>query len=1550
MDDAGDAPDAAPGDRTCAGAGGACTLRAAIDEANAWGRWPSTITIADGIDPILSITGAADNANASGDLDLRADVTIRGGGATIDAAGIDRAVDIWPRPYLPYGAPPERVVILEDLALINGSADRGAGLRTGSGRNLTLDGVELRDHVASVAGGALVDDGGRTTIRRSTLTGNTAPSGGAVTSSGALVVSETTLRANIASSATGSAGGGAISQGGGTLVVARSLLEDNVATSTAAAPLGGALVQHGGTATITDSTFAGNRASGTFASAGGAIAASGTMDVRLTTITGGSAALGAGVARFGAFAGTFTLTGSVLELDRPDCFGPIVSGGGNVSSDASCPFTAPDDLSSAPALLGPLADNGGPTRSRLPDPGSPVIDRVLFGAGSPCNGTTPDQRGVARPQGTRCDSGAVEVAGDILVPLSLTVDRPGDAPDAAQADGICDIGDGTCTLRAAIDQANAWPTADTVTIASGIDPVLSIAGRGEDANAAGDLDITGALVIDGGGATLDAGGIDRALHVLAPTVINDLTIEGGALADPDARGGGILHTGPSLALDQVRLTGNHLTGSHASGAGLASTSGTVAVTGSTFDRNEARSSSSTGGAISTTGLLTIERSTVSANVAASGSAVDAVGSASVTLTAVTVTRNGPGSLRTADTGTITVAGSAIEARGSACFEPGLTIASGGFNLVDDTSCGLVATGDQQGVAPDLAPLAANGGPTPTQLPFAGSPVVDAIPVGTAGLCDDPSAVDQRGTARPQGGGCDIGALEGSSASPLAPLDLVVDDAADRGDDEPGDGVCGGATGGCTLRAAIDEANLWPALDTITIATGIDPVLDRSGALEDQNRSGDLDVLDPLILVGGGATVDATGIDRVFDVSSAGLELRDLVVRGGVGVDEPDGSDARGGGVRAAAGIVVVDGVTFDGNRAGSGGAIHADAASTLTIARSRFVGNASGSVDPFAGGGGAVWAWGVSVTTSTFDDNRAEQDGGAIYAGEFTVDRSTFHGNEAGGDGGAIQINSSSGDASIASSTFVANDAAGRGGAVMGGYGFPGIRITASTFTANRAPSGAGFATINPGTVEIGGSLLDNAGVECADDNLVSLGYNIVADASCGFVGVGDQQRVLALVAPLADNGGGTSTQLPFSTSPAIDAIPAGTAGLCDGALPTDQRGALRPQGGGCDIGAVEGSTAAPAPALAVVVDTAADGSDLTPGDGTCTTGAGCTLRAAIDESNAWPTGAVITIADGIDPVLTVAGRNEDHNRTGDLDVTHPVTVHGRGATLDASSLDRAIHVRGAPIDVDRLTITGGLQADRGGAIGVVDGALRATNLTAVANEAAALGGAIHGSGRSTIELTDSSIAGNTANVGAGVAVVDGSTLEVDRSTIAGNTVRDTGYGGGVYAADEAHANLVRSTISANRAGSRGGGVAAINAATVDLTAVTLVGNVADGGSSVATVSPVTVRGSVLAAGSGGNCSGPVGSQGYNLVSDTSCAFSAVGDVSGTAPLLGILQDNGGPTLTHLPAPSSPALNAIPTGTPGLCDATLTTDQRGAARPTGGACDRGAVERQSTDP
>jgi hypothetical protein len=130
------------------------------------------------------------------------------------------------------------------------------------------------------------------------------------------------------------------------------------------------------------------------------------------------------------------LFGSVLV--RPNsgwglCSGAATSLGYNDANEdapGSCNLTAPGDNASNrnDPLLGPLANNGGPTPTRLPQSGSPLIDAIpnaSCGDGNTLAGfaVTTDQRGLARPEqtGGRCDIGAVEVQLPAAAPIEVVI-------------------------------------------------------------------------------------------------------------------------------------------------------------------------------------------------------------------------------------------------------------------------------------------------------------------------------------------------------------------------------------------------------------------------------------------------------------------------------------------------------------------------------------------------------------------------------------------------------------------------------------------------------------------------------------------------------------------------------------------------------------------------------------------------------------------------------------------------------------------------------------------------------------------------------------------------------------------------------------------------------------------------------------------------------------------------------------------------------------------------------------------------------------------------
>jgi hypothetical protein len=124
----------------------------------------------------------------------------------------------------------------------------------------------------------------------------------------------------------------------------------------------------------------------------------------VTTQTNRGPTEGGGIAVYG---GTATLYNSILasNVSGSNCFGMIIDGGHNLSSDSSCPFTQPGSLVNTDPKLGPFGDYGGPTPTVPLLAGSPALDAAASAVCSPT-----DQRGITRPYGPGCDIGAFESA------------------------------------------------------------------------------------------------------------------------------------------------------------------------------------------------------------------------------------------------------------------------------------------------------------------------------------------------------------------------------------------------------------------------------------------------------------------------------------------------------------------------------------------------------------------------------------------------------------------------------------------------------------------------------------------------------------------------------------------------------------------------------------------------------------------------------------------------------------------------------------------------------------------------------------------------------------------------------------------------------------------------------------------------------------------------------------------------------------------------------------------------------------------------------------
>ena len=197
------------------------------------------------------------------------------------------------------------------------------------------------------------------------------------------------------------------------------------------------------------------------------------------------------------------------------------------------------------------------------------------------------------------------------------------------------------------------------------------------------------------------------------------------------------------------------------------------------------------------------------------------------------------------------------------------------------------------------------------------------------------------------------------------------------------------------------------------------------------------------------------------------------------------------------------------------------------------------------------------IVDSTISGNLAVVGGGVYLEGTISISGSTFSANTGGG---AYLFG---GNATVVNSTFSANIYQYSGSAIMA-YG-PVELVSSTIVGAGSQPTLLGGFT--GGSITARGTIVDQPIHRASAGNIESQGHNISSDVSCGFDQVTDQPESVPHVRGLEHNGGTTSTQLLQVGSPAIDAIPSGTVGLCDGTVPTDQRGVARPAAGACDIG-----------------------------------------------------------------------------------------------------------------------------------------------------------------------------------------------------------------------------------------------------------------------------------------------------------------------------------------------------------------------------------------------
>ncbi len=427
-------------------------------------------------------------------------------------------------------------------------------------------------------------------------------------------------------------------------------------------------------------------------------------------------------------------------------------------------------------------------------------------------------------------------------------------------------------------------------------------------------------------------------------------------------------------------------------------------------------------------------------------------------------------------------------------------------------------------------------------------------------------------------------------------------------DEPdalaGDGKCESAPSAkCTLRAAIQEANAFPGADTIVLPANNTFPLTRSGD-DNSALNGDLDISESVTIVGGNrqtTVIDGNQLSRVFEIvkTSQTVQISDLTIQNG-----KDSFEA--GGLKSTNGILTLTRVIMKNNSAGSyGGALGLNG--SVNIVDSEFANNSA----PY---GGVIFSNSeLNIQHSYFHNNASSNgqgglgDGGVLYFSGSPVrifDSALLYNDSY--DGGAIYNRA---PLAIVNSTIGENHALGNGGGI---YNLDGtvdlfnvtIAYNKADYDAQYGGDGGGIFIYDGTTVTLRNSILGsnvdnsppgqfpNSHPHNCKGALTTYGYNLISNnyGCSGPVHNQNGDRVgnaLFQIDPQIENsaklnGGATLNYALKAGSQAIDTgNPNGCVDPDGSALPTDQRGYVRPWNGGvngvrCDMGSYEYNSAKP--------------------------------------------------------------------------------------------------------------------------------------------------------------------------------------------------------------------------------------------------------------------------------------------------------------------------------------------------------------------------------------
>lgn len=391
---------------------GTCTLRQAIDSANNDSSSGSDCTSGNGADTIAFASGLANSTITltQGQLVVASDLTLTGSGQTIVADANSRVMRI-------NNVNAAYNVTLTDLTMTGGNyAGAGAGLSIGGG-NPTQPSKPQRNSPAAPAAGPVV------ILNRVSINNNTSSvrAGGLYIDYATVALNQCTVSGNTLTGTGNFGAGGVYITDGSTVTITDSTISGNTASGSDKYLTGG-IYSWDSSLTITNSTITGNTASGNNYLAGGLSVGGGAGEATLynSTVTGNSTTT-ANAAAGGILVGaeettSLTLVNTILsgntgtQADMGVYNSNVIAQFNLMGVNLQSAFAGNGNVFNDAPGLGALTNNGGPTLTMKPQPGSPAL-----GAGSIAlipGGVTTDQRGVnyARVVNGALDIGSVEAA------------------------------------------------------------------------------------------------------------------------------------------------------------------------------------------------------------------------------------------------------------------------------------------------------------------------------------------------------------------------------------------------------------------------------------------------------------------------------------------------------------------------------------------------------------------------------------------------------------------------------------------------------------------------------------------------------------------------------------------------------------------------------------------------------------------------------------------------------------------------------------------------------------------------------------------------------------------------------------------------------------------------------------------------------------------------------------------------------------------------------------------------------------------------------------